>query len=64
MANKQLNKLDQAEYYAALCFANTITRKNINQAQQFYKLLKDDFNKDPFQIIIESKDKFLLNKEK
>ena len=63
MANKQLNKMDKAEYYAALCFANTITRKNINQAQQFYKLLKDDFNKDPFQIIIESKDKFLLNKE-
>jgi len=26
-------------------------------------LLKDDFNKDPFQIIIESKDKLLLNKE-
>lgn len=62
MAHKQLNNGTLAEHYAALCYSNAIARNNPNEAQQFFKLLEKDFHKDPFRIIIESKDKILTKK--
>lgn len=62
MAHKQLNNGTLAEHYAALCYSNAIARNNPNEAQQFFKLLEKDFNKDPYRMIVESKDKILTKK--
>jgi transcriptional regulator with XRE-family HTH domain len=62
MAHKQLNNGTLAEHYAALCYSNAIARNNPNEAQQFFKLLEKDFHKDPFRMIVESKDKILTKK--
>jgi hypothetical protein len=64
MAHKQLNNGTLAEHYAALCYSNVIARNNTNEAQQFFILLEKDFHKDPFRMIVESKDKILSKKAK
>ncbi len=62
MAHKQLNNGTLAEHYAALCYSNAIARNNPLEAQQFFKLLEKDFHKDPFRMIVESKEKILSKK--
>lgn len=62
MAHKHLNNGVLAEHYAALCYSNAIARNNPSEALQFFKLLENDFQKDPFRIIIESKDRILTKK--
>ena len=62
MAHKQLNNGTLAEHYAALCYSNAIARNNPSEAQQFFKLQEKDFHKDPFRMIVESKDKILSKK--
>lgn len=62
MARKQLNNGTLAEHYAALCYSNAIARNNPLEAQQFFKLLEKDFHKDPFRMIVESKEKILSKK--
>jgi len=62
MSHKHLNNGLLSEHYAALCYSNAIARNNQVEAQQFFKLLEKDFHKDPFRMIVESKEKILSKK--
>ena len=59
IANKMLHNHIDAELNAVYCFTNVIAGNNKKDIKIFYNLLKDDFQKDPFQLIQDYKSTIL-----
>ena len=59
IAYKKLDFIEKAEFNAALCFSNVLSRNKIKETNYFFKLLSKDFKQDPFRIISKNKDYFI-----
>ncbi len=55
LAHKHQLQHSEAEKNAVYCMANVIASRNNKNMKIFYKLLLDDFGKDPFEMILEQK---------
>ena len=56
---KKLDFINKAEFNAALCFSNVLSRNNTKETIYFFKLLSKDFKQDPFRLINKNKDSFI-----
>lgn len=64
LSHKKLDHPFDAEYYSSLCITSAISRNNKNEINHFYKLLEDDFKKDPFILLLQNKTHLLKNESK
>ena len=59
IAYKNLDFIDKAEFNAALCFSNVLSRNDKKETTYFFKLLSKDFKQDPFRLISKNKECFI-----
>lgn len=59
IANKESEKIHEAEMYASLCMISTVIRGNTKEKESFYKLLLDDFNLSSFEVCVNNKEVYM-----